>query len=306
MVQPDDCSLTPPQRRLIRKHARQALKSADALGFFPTPVDEVMHAAKVLVAEEDLADEKFLRKMRRQAKSAGQTLKRALDKILGVMHVAARLVYLDKAVHVAKLPFLKLHETAHAVLPWQKDIYAVTEDCKKTLAPEIADEFEREANVFAAEVIFQLDAFTQEAADHDTNILVPVRLSKRYGASIYSSVRRYVSTHHRACLVLVLEPPQVHQDLGFTCELRRVVSSESFREQFGKLNWPEYFSPDDEIGAAVPVGGKRMSGRRRVTLVDQNGNRNRCVAEAFTQTHQVFILVHSVTTLTKKRVLLQG
>lgn len=86
------------------------------------------------------------------AKAAGGMLKRALDKILGVMHVAARMVYLDKAVHVAKLPFLKLHETAHAVLPWQKDIYAVTEDCKKTLAPEIADEFEKEANVFASEV----------------------------------------------------------------------------------------------------------------------------------------------------------
>lgn len=303
MVRPDDCTLTARQHRLIRKHARHALKSADALGVFPTPVDEIMEAAKVFVAEEDLSDPGFLERM---TKAAGGTLKRALEKILGVMHVAARLVYLDKAVHVAKLPFLKLHETAHAVLPWQKDIYAVTEDCEKTLAPEIADGFEKEANVFATEVVFQLDAFTEEAADHDIGILVPVKLKKRYGSSIYSAVRRYVSTHHKACLVLVLEPPQLHEDLGFTCDLRRVVASTAFEEHFGELNWPEYFSPDDEIGAAVPVGGKKMSMYRRVTLVDRNGNRNQCLAEAFTQTHQVFVLIHSIKTLTAKRVLVRS
>ena len=203
MVRPDDCSLSNRQQRLIRKHAKQALKSADAFGIFPTPIDEIMEAAKVFVADEDLSDEGFIKKM---AKAAGGTLKKALDKVLAVLHVAARLVYLDKAVHVAKLPFLKMHETAHAVLPWQKDIYAVTEDCKKTLAPEIADEFEKEANVFATEVVFQLDTFTNEAADHDIGIMVPVKLKKRYGSSIYSAVRRYVSTHHKACLVLVLEP----------------------------------------------------------------------------------------------------
>jgi hypothetical protein len=262
-----------------------------------------MAVAKVFVADEDLSDERFLKKM---AKAAGGTLKRALAKILGVMHVAARLIYLDKAVHAAKLPILKLHEMAHAVLPWQKDIYAVTEDCEKTLLPEIADEFEKEATIFATEVVFQLDTFTNEAADHNVGILVPVKMSKTYGSSIYSAVRRYVSTHHKACLVLVLEPPAVHEDLGFVCDLRRVVASKSFEEQFGDLNWPEYFSPNDQIGAAVPVGGKKMSGHRRITLVDQNGNQNQCVGEAFTQSHQVFILVHSIKTLTTKQVVVQG
>lgn len=302
MVRPDDSSLSPRQRRLIRKHARQALESADAFGVFPTPVDEIMAVAKVFVADEDLSDERFLKRM---AKAAGGTLKRALSKILGVMHVAARLIYLDKAVHVAKLPILKLHEMAHAVLPWQKDIYAVTEDCDKTLLPEIADEFEKEATTFATEVVFQLDSFTDEAADHEVGILVPVRLSKTYGSSIYSAVRRYVSTHQKACLVLVLEPPAVHEDLGFTCELRRVVASKSFEEQFGELNWPEYFSPNDQIGAVVPVGGKRMSGYRRITLIDQDGNQNQCVGEAFTQSHQVFILLHSINTLTTTQVIVR-
>jgi hypothetical protein len=77
-----------------------------------------------------------------------------------------------------------------------------------------------------------------------------------------------------------------------------VVTSALFQQQLGDLIWPESFSPDDEIGAAVPVGGKKMSGRRRITLRDRNGSRHQCLAEAFTQTHQVFILIHSVKTLT--------
>lgn len=302
MVRPDDCALSLAQRQLIAKHADKVLRDADAYGVFPTPIDSVMEAAKVFIASEDLADEGLIRAMQRAAKSAGHTLKRALEKVLGIVHVASRLIYLDKTVHVAKLPILKLHEMAHAVLPWQKDIYVVTEDCHQTLAPEIADEFEQEATSFATEVIFQLNTFTREAADHDMNILVPVRLSKSYGASIYSAVRRYVSTHHKACMVLVLEPPQIHEELGFTCDLRRSIASDSFTEQFGKLAWPLSFSPDDQIGASVPVNGKRMSGKRRVTLVDRNGSPCQCLAEAFTQTHQVFILIHSVKTLKKRQV----
>jgi hypothetical protein len=297
VVRPDDCSLTPRQRQLIRQHADRALREADALGIFPTPVDAVMDAAKVHVADENLSEEGLLVRLRRTAGTAGKALRRALGKVLGVLHVAARIVYLDKAVHIAKIPFLKLHETAHAVLPWQRDIYAVTEDCQKTLSPEIADEFEREANGFASEVIFQMDGFTQEAADYDFNILVPVKLSRRYGASIYSAVRRYVSQHHRCCAVLVLDPPSIHLALGYFCRLRRVVVSPVFEQQFGDLNWPESYSPNDEIGAAVPVGGKKMSGKRQVTLVDRNGNRHQCLAEAFTQTHQVFVLIHSVKML---------
>jgi len=294
VVQPDDCSLSAKQHSRIRKQAKLALQKADALGVFPTPVDDVMAAAELLVASEDLADESLLNQLRRQA---GKTVRRALKKLLGVVHVVSRIVYLDKAVHIAKLPFLKLHETAHAVLPWQKDLYAVTEDCEMTIAPEVAEEFEMEANLFATEVMFQLDSFTEESAEQAFNILVPVRLSKQYGASVYSSIRRYVSIHPRACMVLVLEKPEIHSDLGFSCKIRRTLSSTSFQKQFGELSWPPYFSPSDEIGAAIPVNGKRMSGRRRITLIDQNGNKNQCLAEAFTNTYQVFILIHSVKTL---------
>jgi Zn-dependent peptidase ImmA (M78 family) len=287
----DDYSLPDAQLRLIRQHAQRALAAAGAVGEFPTPIEDVLGAAKVLVAEEDALAPSFLEKLRKQA---GDALRRATSKVLGVLDAVARVIYIDKTIHIAKQTFLKLHETAHAVLPWQRDIFVVAEDCEKTLAPEIAESFEREANAFASEVLFQLDAFTDEAENHPIGILVPVRLSRRYGASIYASIRRYVGRNSRACSVLVLEPPCICPRRGYAAKLRREIASPGFRAATGPFTWPDEFSPEDNIGAMIPIGGRRMSRPRQITLRDRNGERHECMAEAFTQSHQVFVLIHSV------------
>jgi Zn-dependent peptidase ImmA (M78 family) len=302
VAKPDDYSLADAQRGLVQQHARRALRAAEALGRFPTPIADVIAAANVIVADEDLLNESLLARFRKRARDAGHSLRRAISKVLGVVDVVARVIYLDRTIHAAKQTFLKLHETGHAVLPWQRDIFAVTEDCEMTLAPDIADQFEREASAFAADVVFQIDAFTEEANQSAFNILVPVRLSKRYGASIYMAVRRYVTENHRACAVLVLEPPRICSSRGFVADLRREVTSPVFRRCFGELDWPASFYPDDEIGALVPTGGRKMSRPRAINLVDRNGTKHHCMAEAFTQGHQVFILIHSVATLTGIRV----
>ncbi len=291
----------PRQLELIRAHARAALESADALGRLPTPVADVMHQAKVAVADHDILDESFFRRM---TKKAGGALKRALDKVLGVLDAKARLVYIDKAVNVVKQTFLKLHETGHAVLPWQRDLYAVIEDCEKTLAPEVSEQFDREANQFASEVLFQLDAFTKEANDDPVGLKVPLQVGRRYGASAYASIRRYVSKHQRACAVVVLERPKFTNGFGFVCRLRRFEHSPAFTSIMGELSWPDTFTPADSMGALVPIGGRRMSAPRAMPLRDTNGVLHECVAEAFDSKHHVFILIHAVRTLTSTTVLM--
>ncbi len=291
MKRPDDYSLPDTQRRLIRSHAERSLIAAGAFGRFPTPVADVIEAAKVIVAEEDVLDLEFLAKLRKQA---GGALRRALTKVLGVLDATARIIYIDKTVHAVKQTFLKLHETAHAVLPWQRDIFVVAEECERTLAPEISEAFEKEANAFASEVLFQLDTFSDEANSHEMGVLVPVRLSKRYGASIYSSIRRYVNNNPRACAVLVLEPPSVCAHRGFVAKLRREVVSPEFTRTIGPLSWPDEFCPEDNIGAMIPIGARKMSRPRQILLQDREGLIHECIAEAFTQSHQVFVLIHSL------------
>lgn len=294
---PNDSILDPSHRLKIRKHAEKALVAAGAAGRYPTPVADVMAEARLVVCEEDVLNEGFLARMRQKA---GSALKQALSKVLGVFDVKARLVYIDKGIMLVKQTFIKLHETAHAVLPWQRDLYGVIEDCEKTLSPEMSEQFDREANAFASEVLFQLDDFTKRAADEPFGILVPVRLGKDYGASIYSSVRRYVSTHHRTCAVLVVNVPELVPHHGFIATLRRVITSASFDETLGAMNWPETFTPDDQIGALIPTGRQKMSGATSCSLRNNDGTLYDCVAEAFTNSYQVFILIHVSSALTNK------
>ncbi len=299
-MKPDDQSVDPQQLGRIRDQARRALVAANALGRFPTPVDDVIAAAKHTVAAGQDIDQGFLAKAR---KKAGNALRRAMSKVLGVLDVAAKIMHLDKLVPIQKLPFLKLHELGHGVLPWQRDLYAIAEDCEKTIDPEVAEAFERESNAFACEVLFQLDSFAATAADCPFGLKTPLRLSKKYGASVYATLRRYVTTNQRACAVVVLEPPKACQGHGFTAALRRVVSSPTFTAQFGELQLPETFTPDDQIGRMVPVGGRRMSRPQAIVLSDRDGRRHECLAEAFTQTYQVFVLICTVSVLSRRIVL---
>lgn len=290
MMLTDDSTISQQEAAEIRAEAERLLRDAGAVGLFPTPVDEIMRTAKIQVVPIAL-DEGYLAQLRRTAAQAGRALLSALSKVWGVFDPKARVAFVDPETPKEKLPFLKLHEGGHAILPWQS-IFGIFEDCRKTLDPEVKQQFEREANVFASEVLFQLDGFTREAADHAFGISVPLRLAKRYGASVYATVRRYVCQSDKNCAVLVLNPPELAEIVGFFCSVRRVITSPEFERRFSNMVWPQTVSADDALGRLIPVN--RMMGPRTLCLTDSNGDRHEFVAEAFKTPHQVFILINAV------------
>ncbi len=299
MIKRDDSYLPPDRLTAVKKEANRALRNADAYGVFPTPIEQIFEMAKVDLAPEDAFHTGLVRRFRNKF---GDTLRRALSKVSGIFDVAGRIIYVDQTLHAVKQTFLKLHEIAHSFMPWQRNLYSAIEDCKKTIESEQADAFDREANVFASEVLFQGNHFMEEAADCTFGILTPVNLSKKYGASIYAAVRRYVRTNPRACAVLVINSPILAEVDGFIATLRRVEMSETFLLQFGNIAFAEQFTPDDQIGAMIPIEKRRMTRPRIILLEDINGATHECVAEAFTQTYQIFILICPKLSLTRKSI----
>ena len=290
---PDDSSLTPAQRLNVRRHARKALLEAGALGVLPTRVDQILEAANVQPVEDEVLNERFLSKLRSKA---GHALKRALSKVLGVFDAKSDLVFVDQLLKPVKKRFVMLHEAGHGFMPWQRAMYDLVEDCDQALDPAAADLFDREANVFASEVLFQNDTFATMAADEKFEIWTPIRLARTFDASIYASIRQYVVKNDHCCAVLVLNPPTLSDD-GFKATLRRVISSATFREKFGEYSWPNVYTPADPLGALVPLGPRKSSGKHLILLQDSNGLRHECIAESFTQTYQVFILIQAAGAL---------
>jgi hypothetical protein len=295
-VSPFDDLITPEDEQRVRQQAARLLKEAGATGCFPTPVDEIVRAAKLSVAPEGLHPG-FLKRLYR---GVTEGIKSAVGKVRALLHLSDRLILVDREQPTARWPWLKLHEAGHSFMPWQREMYGVTEDCEHSLEPTVTELFEREANLFAAEVLFQGEQFERDAQDVAFGVMAPVGLSKRYGASIYTCVWRYVATNPRACAVIVLEKKTHDDALGSVWPFRRFIRSPKFAVQFETPDFPKFLTVSDGgLGTMLPKGKQRFVGRREFPWTDRNGEARQVLAEAFHTGHNVFILIFPVAALSK-------
>jgi Zn-dependent peptidase ImmA (M78 family) len=307
MTRPDDSLLDAQQLAFVQKHADRLLREASAIGRFPTPVDDLLEAAKLVLVDDEVLNENVLRQFMRKAKAGFATLKSALSKVLGLYEATDRLIVIDRDAPDARVPFIKLHEAGHGTLPHQSQVYKLIHDCEKTLDADIADLFEREANVFASEVMFQGAGFSEEAHGQGFSIRIPMALSKKYGASNYSTFRRYTTTNPHVCCVVVLEKPICGEDGEFSHALvRRVVASKSFEKVYDCIPLGKTVTAAHPVWPALPRKGKRMSFQREVRLTDRNGEERLCHAEAFYTGHQVLILMLDIGLRKKAGIIVPG
>ena len=260
-----------------------------------------MEAANLEEVEDQVLDSSFVKKMRRKTSGA---LRRAVNKVIGVFDAVGGLVFIDKTIHVVKQVFVRLHEVAHSVLPWQRKMYALVETSEHSIRPDVAAIFDREAQAFAADVLFQVGGFSSEASEMDFSLETPVTLSGKYGASIHSAVWEFAARNTRSCVVLVTGRPILRHGDGFRARFCQAIPSPSFVAQFGKLAWPHVFTPDDQIGALLPIPACQGSGKQTISLSDLNGDRLECIAESYSNSYNVFVLIYPVRALRGARIAL--
>jgi hypothetical protein len=295
----DDSSLDPDQLRAVQEAARRALDRASAFGVFPTPIADILEAAKLKVAPASAFDpRRIVEYLVGKAEQTAAALKSAISKVFGIYDADEQLIHIDHTVRESKQNFLKLHEAGHHELPTHRKIFRIFQDCEKTLEPDVADLFEREANNFARFVLFQGDGYRDMAADHALQIKTPMKLAGKFGASVYASCREYARTHHRACAVYVLEPITYCAQSGARAEVRRIEVSPSFAQQFG-CPTDTVITLNHSLGRALPVG-RRMTKPITISLTDRNGQAHECIAEAFDTTFNILILVYPMKALTAK------
>jgi hypothetical protein len=300
----DDSTLDPEQLRAVQEAARRALDRAAGWGVFPTPIAAILEAAKLRVAPASAFDPaRIMAYLLGKAELARIALKSALSKVFGIYDAEAALIHIDDTVRESKQNFLKLHEAGHHELPTHRKIYRFFQECEKTLDPDIADMFEREANNFARFVLFQGDGFRNAAADYAFGIKTPMKLATMFGASLYASCREYARTNPRACAVYVLEPAVLCERAGMRAEIRRIETSPPFRQQFGQPIDTE-ITLNHKLGRALPIG-RRMTRPTSFIMTDRNGDRHECLAEAFDSKFNILMLIYPVKALARTSLVLQ-
>ncbi|MCC7144494.1 MAG: ImmA/IrrE family metallo-endopeptidase [Candidatus Eisenbacteria bacterium] len=225
-------------------------------------------------------------------------MKRAVDKIIGILDRRDRTIYLDQTAYKTRRTFVTLHEIGHDYLPWQHDLYAFIEESDYTIDPETLDQFEQEANFFASEVLFQAGRFEQEARSKPLALRTAIDLSKRYGASCYATARRYVTTNVHPCALVVLEPPEGTLTTGLTVRPRRVICSPSFLERFGGLSLPNTFGPSHLFTSFALRSGFSSP---QLSTLRRGQHQEHCLVEGFNTTYNALVLLYPVALPTPRR-----
>lgn len=303
MPRPDDSTLDPEALRAVEEQAHRLLDRADAWERYPVPVDDILSAAKVRLAPTSVFDpDAIVSYLKGKATAAQARIKSAMSKVFGLYDAGEAVIHIDSTVVKAKQTFLKLHETGHHDIPWHRKIFRFFQDCKKTLAPDVADRFEREANNFARYLLFKGSNFAEHAADCPFEIKTPIALAGKFGASLYAAAREYARTNHRACVVLVLEPLENGAGSALPAPVRRIESSPAFRARFGHPT-VKAITPDNPLWPVIPIR-RRMTRPIPLAISDLNGQQHECLAEAFNTTYNILILLYPVAELTATTVLM--
>lgn len=297
----DDSFLSPDDLKVIEERARRLLDKADAWERFPVPIDDLLEAAGVKLAKHCVFDpESIIAYLKGKAEGFAATIKSAISKVWGLYDASDNLIHIDETVGKPRQNFLTLHETGHHDIPTHKKLFRFFQDCEKTLSPEIADQFEREANNFARFALFKGDTYKSFAADSAFGIKAPITLASKFGASVYASAREFARTNARACVVYVLEPVEFASGDGFRAPVRRIETSPKFREQFGTPT-DDVITSHHALGPILPIG-RKMTRPTSLSMKDRNGVAHECVAEAFDTTHNILILLYPVKALTSSTI----
>jgi hypothetical protein len=123
--------------------------------------------------------------------------------IRAALHFAKRAVATQSGMGDKRQRFCVFHEIAHCVLPEHNLKIFVDND--HTLSFWTKARLEREANRFAADLLFQGRLFTEQALNFDTSVRTAVDLAPQYGASYEAALRRYTETHVIPCGLIVYD-----------------------------------------------------------------------------------------------------
>lgn len=282
-----------PSRNDIEKISIEVLRDSKSLDVFPTPVDKIV-AYSELVFRKDIDVSKIHPSFVGRANSV---LKSALSKVRGLFDRRQKTIYLDLTQGFNRKNFVKLHETAHGILPWQIKINDILDDDDHTLSNDTNEEFEKEANYFASITLFQHDRYITELNKLNLSIEAAIHLAKHFGASIHASLRRYIDCSENRCALLVLE--KLGPAGGDSCRVRNFLTSNSFSKSFGEMIFPASLDSSWKF-AQHYCQGRRFIKDATIDLQTKNGT-VKFAYQFFNNGYHAFVFFFPVGELKKSR-----
>lgn len=245
-----DGALTALERRTIRTHAVALLRKSDALGTFPTPLEQLLEVADLMAAGEITLDADEKRKL---WSKFGSLLDKALDLLQGAIHRRSRQVWVQPGLYEMKRRFVLAHEIGHDILPWQRELAYLDDD--QRLRENVRIKFEREANQAAIELLAQGDALRREADDSRLTASLLSELRDKYQISLQAIARRTTEESLKEAATAIrfrgrsggIGPYHVYCSRSFEARFGWATSSLPFEAQIALRDAADQVSPVDFV-----------------------------------------------------------
>lgn len=172
------------------------------------------------------------------------------------LHLGERVVATQTGMGEKRTRFSILHEIGHCVLP--EHVSKLFVDTDQTLSWWTKLRFEREANQFAADLLFQGKLFAEHAVNLELSLESILALAPNYGASYEAAFRRFTESHVMPCALIVYQKVG-RDDESYVEEdeysIQYTVTSVPFRRHYfssvqmteGKCKGSEIYGPHQLI-----------------------------------------------------------
>jgi len=198
------------------------------------------------------------------------------------------LIAVDEKLYPKKQRFAVLHEVGHYVLPDHREQLYICD--KEDLSPKANIILEKQANEFAAELLFKGNEFNRDANSYRVSAASVKQLAEKYDASFEATARRLAEKNSQPVLMGVFAKAHDNKWYVDYCH-----SSVSFRSR--------YFS---EIKGVLPAGlGSDLEVRGRdiadvekdvITIESTDEKKkNSFNAEFFTNSYKIFCFLTPVS-----------
>ncbi len=228
--------IRPDSEEEISSYSERLLKKANTIEILPTPIDDLVEVAKI--SEINSTDELRNNFVSSLKSNAQEIFINALQKIRGLADLRERVIYVPKTSNPVRNIFPKAHELGHQVLPWHNIDPSYLDD-DMTLSQDVKNLFEREANFFASEIIFQGKYFRKKARDYTASLPAVFKLADMHGASVQATIWRYVEEQDEAVAVVMYYPTDTLDEYGNKLlKLWKIIPSQKFIRKYNDIELP--------------------------------------------------------------------
>ena len=222
--------------RDITDLANSLLRRADVYGVLPTPIDQLYEFSQIdcltFGAEEQ-------RRWARLREGARDVVRSMFQKLRGFGDLREKVVFVASDAPLARDRFVKGHELGHQIIPWHRIRREYVDD-DHTLSPATRALFEREANFFAAEVLFQGELFSHRARDFTPSLDAVFTLAEVHQASRQAALWRFAEVHDYPVAAAIYYPYRTAaggRDLSRWTRWRQLASP-AFERRYPQVSLP--------------------------------------------------------------------